>query len=144
MKKFLVLMMFICVLTGCAYSNISSNDKWGITLTCEDVTNSGLTLKIEQFGGNPSGDLQTGEWFMIEKNSDGKWQRINTNPLIDYAWNTVAYKINKNDTTKLNVEWKWLYGELPPGIYRISKEIMDFRGAGDFDKKIYMANFTVE
>lgn len=120
------------------------NDKWGLTLSPDDVTNKGMTVKFEQFGGNPTGKLQTGEWFLLEKTVNDEWQQLETNPLIDYAWHSIAYDIKKNDITELEVDWKWLYGELSPGFYRLSKEIMDFRKTGDFDKEIYQVYFTIE
>ena len=124
--------------------NRISTDKWGITLRTEDVTRTGLSLKIEQFGGNPSGKLQIGEWFKLERTVDDEWQEVATNPLIDYAWHTIAYGICDNDITELAVDWQWLYGELSPGFYRLSKEIMDFRGTGDYDKQIYQVHFNVD
>lgn len=124
--------------------NFINSDKWGIMLYADKVTKKGLTLRIEQFGGNPTGELSTGEWFKLEKTVNDEWQEVATNPLIDYAWHAIAYKINKNDITKLDVEWEWLYGELTPGFYRLSKEIMDFRATGDFDKEIYQVHFTIE
>ena len=42
------------------------------------------------------------------------------------------------------VDWTKLYGELPAGEYRIAKEIMNFRGGGDFDTKTFYAEFTIE
>ena len=129
---------------GRVHHNRIYNDKWGVMLYTGKVTKKGLTLRIEQFGGNPTGELQTGEWFKLEKSVNDDWQDVATNPLIDYAWNAIAYKINKNDVTVLDVEWEWLYGELTPGYYRLSKEVMDFREAGDFDKEIYQVNFTIE
>lgn len=121
-----------------------ADDKWGISLSAKDVTNKGLTILFEQFGGSPAGELQTGEWFSLEVAKDNKWKSVPTNPLIDFAWQSIAYGIKKNDITELKVDWKWLYGELPPGYYRIKKEIMDFRTAGDFDKEIYELYFTIE
>ncbi len=120
------------------------NDKWGVSLFSEDVTNTGLTILFEQFGGSPTGELQTGEWFSLEVVKDDKWQSVPTNPLIDFAWQQAAYKIKKNDITELKVDWKWLYGELAPGYYRLKKEITDFRAAGDFDKELYELYFTIE
>lgn len=121
-----------------------ASDKWGVTLYSENVTKTGMTLKIEQFGGNHTGDLQTGEWYKLEKTVGDNWQEVETNPLIDYAWNMVAYGIKKNDITEFKVEWEWLYGKLSPGYYRLSKEIMDFRATGDYDKEIYEVYFTIE
>lgn len=128
---------------GKALHNSILNDKWGIYLHADGVTANGMTLKIEQFGGNFDGELQTGEWFKLEKTIDDNWTPVETNPLIDYAWNDVAYEIKKNDITHLKVEWKWLYGELEPGFYRLSKEIQ-LRTSGGFDKNLYEVYFTVE
>ncbi len=129
--------------TGKTLHNSILNDKWGVYLHADNVTANGMTLKIEQFGGNPDGQLQTGEWFKLEKTVDDNWTPVETNPLIDYAWNDVAYEIKRNDVTELQVEWKWLYGELEPGFYRLTKEIV-FKSAGSFDKDLYEVYFTIE
>lgn len=129
--------------TGKTLHNSILNDKWGIYLHADDITPSGMTLKIEQFGGIPDGELQTGEWFKLEKTVNDNWTPVETNPLIDYAWNAVAYEIKRNDITELQVEWKWLYGELEQGFYRLTKEI-EFKTAGSFDKDLYEVYFTVE
>ncbi len=120
------------------------DDKWGISLSAKNVTNKGLTLLVEQFGGSPSGELQTGDWFSLSVMEKDEWKSVSTNPLIDYAWQQIAYEIKKNDITELDIEWKWLYGELSPGYYRLKKEFMDFRAAGDFDKEVYELCFSVE
>lgn len=127
-----------------SFDMVTSGDKWGLTLYADDVTNTGMTIKFEQFGGNPTGELQTGEWFELEKMEDDDWQTVSTNPLIDYAWNSVAYKIKTNDITELAVDWEWLYGELSKGDYRLSKKVMDYRAPSDFDEEIYQVHFTIE
>ncbi len=128
-----------------AFRLYGDTDKWGISLTAKDITSKGLTLVIEQFGGKPTGELQTGEAFSLEAvNDKGDWSPVATNPLIDYAWDSIAYGIRNNDITELKTEWKWLYGELPDGYYRLKKEITDFRDAGDFDKEVYELYFTIE
>ncbi len=126
------------------FRHYGDTDKWGITLSAKDVTKKGLTILFEQFGGSATGELQTGQWFSIEALKDDKWESVPTNPLIDYAWQQIAYGIEKNDITELKVEWEWLYGELPPGHYKLKKEIMDFRAAGNFDKELYELHFAVE
>ncbi len=129
---------------GVTHFNPILNDKWGLSLCADDVTSTGMTLKIEQFGGKFTGSLQTGDWFLLETVKENEWKPVETNPLIDFAWNSVAYLIKNNDITELKVEWKWLYGELKPGYYRIKKEIMDFKVSGQYDKEIYEAYFTIE
>ena len=51
--------------------------------------------------------------------------------------------IPKNDTCQWEVNWEWLYGNVPNGKYRIGKEIMDFRATGDYDKVIYFTEFEI-
>lgn len=126
-----------------ASHNLINKDKWGLTLYADNVTKTGMTIEFEQFGGSPTGDLQTGDWYILETTVNDEWQIIE--PKQDNtAWNSIAYMIKVNDVTELEVDWEWLYGELAPGYYRLSKEIMDFRAAGDFDKEIYQVHFTIE
>ncbi len=118
--------------------------KWGITLQTENVTPKGLTLKIEQFGGNPSGELQTGAAYFLETTVNDEWQEVKTKTGQPLVWNAIAYMIKKNDITEMNIDWQYAYGELNPGFYRLKKEIMDFRAPGDFDTKTYEVYFTIE
>lgn len=126
------------------FRSYGDNDKWGISLSAKDITNKGLTILCEQFGGSPTGELQTGEAFSLEYSDNGEWKPLNTNPLIDYAWHQVAYMVKKNDITEFKVDWKWLYGELEPGYYKLKKEFTDFRATGDYDTEMYELYFTVE
>ncbi len=121
------------------------DEGWGVNIWAEDVTSTGATIVFEQFEGNAEGTLQTGEWFELEvMNDKHKWESVATNPLIDYAFNSVAYVIKKNDRTEWEVDWEWLYGKLPAGYYRIAKKVMDLRAPGDFDEEIYYAEFSIE
>ena len=119
-------------------------DKWGISLSAKDVTKSGLTLMIEQFGGSDVNNLTTGEWFMLEINKNDEWKPLDTNPLIDFAWNDVAYPIVLNDITELKVEWEWLYDKLEPGYYKMKKEIINSGSYGSFDKDLYEVYFEIK
>ena len=127
-----------------SHNTITSGDKWGITFCPDNVTTSGMTIKIEQFGGSYTGKLQTGQWFMLEKNVNDIWRKVGTNPLIEYAWTKDVYDIKSNDITDLNVDWKWLYEELSPGYYRLSKKVTDFRKSNDYDEEIYQVYFDID
>ena len=119
-------------------------DKWGITLYADNITPKGMTLKIEQFGGNPSGELQTGAAYTIETTLDDEWQSIETITGEPLVWNALTYMVKTNDITEMKIDWQYAYGELNPGFYRLKKEFDDFRAAGDFDKETYMVHFTIE
>ena len=56
----------------------------------------------------------------------------------------IAYKINKNGITELKLEWKWLYGELEEGKYRLNKRIMDFIETGNYTEKTYSVEFEIK
>lgn len=129
----------------CYIIPVLDEDKWGIRLMAFDSTPKGLKIVCDQFGGSPTGDLQTGEWYGLEvMDENNKWVKVEYLPHeYDIAWHSIAYQIRKNDRTEWEVNWEWLYGSLPEGHYRIGKEIMDFRAAGDFDKDVYYAEFFI-
>lgn len=121
------------------------DEGWGVSMWAEDVKPTGATIVFEQFEGNAEGELQTGEWLELEvMNEDNEWEKVATNPLIDYAFNSVAYMIKKNDRTEMEASWEWLYGKLPAGYYRIAKKVMDFKAPGDFEEEVYYAEFYIE
>lgn len=128
---------------GKTIHNTISKDKWGLALYTDSVTKTGMTIRFEQFGGNSTGELQTGAWYKLETTVNDEWQDVKAN--VDNAvWNSIAYGIKKNDITELEVNWEFLYGEITPGYYRLSKKIMDFRAAGDYDEEIYQVYFSIE
>ena len=143
MKKIIIFILMACLLlTSCRTDVKIDRDEWGLVFSAENVTDAGLTLVFAQSGDGPTGELQTGEWYTLDKFADGEWTPLETEPL-DFAWNMIAYMIKRDDVTKLDVNWEWLYGRLSAGKYRINKEIMDFRQSGDYDEKVYSAEFEV-
>lgn len=123
----------------------AQEDEWGLVLAAEDVTDTGLTLRFVQSGGNPSGELETGSLYWLERETGDGWEKME--PLIeDLAWTTEAYLIAMDDETEMAVDWTALYGQLPPGSYRLGKSVMDFRDPGDYgdyDEKDYYAAFSL-
>lgn len=119
-------------------------DPWGVKLTVRDATPEGLTLacRCEDAASAVTGTLQTGTEYTLERLEEGVWQPVEY-IITDFGWDDVAYLIPTGETTQWEIDWQWLYGTLTAGIYRISKEVMDFREAGDFDTKIYTAEFEL-
>lgn len=124
---------------------LTYEESWGITLTVENVTPSGVTIKCTQSGGEPTGELNTGSWYSLETwTQENGWKEM---PYVidgEFAWTSEGWIIPMNDSCEWEVNWEWLYGQIPAGKYRIGKEIVDFRGPGDYDKAIYYAEFVVE
>jgi len=119
----------------------------GLTLHAKDVTPKGLTIVCTQSGGSPTGELNTGSYYVLEQELQSVWC------ILEYAsdmrdkeicWTAEAWIIPMNDTVEWEADWEWLYGSLEPGHYRIGKEIMDFRATGDYDKEMYYAEFEIK
>ena len=120
-------------------------ETWGITLTAENITPTCATVKCIQSGGEPTGELHTGSWFILENwTQQNGWKEMPYVVEGDVAWTEEAWMISKDDTHEWEIKWEYLYGTLPRGKYRIGKEIMDFRAAGDYDKAVYYAEFEIE
>lgn len=120
-------------------------ETWGVTLTVEDITSTSVTIKCTQSGGNPTGELQTGSWYILETWTKEKgWIQM---PYIiegEIGWTAEAWIIPMNDTCEWEVDWEWLYGIVPSGKYRIGKSVMNFRKSGDFDTAIYYTEFEIK
>ena len=118
------------------------DENWGITLTAENITPTSVTIKCTQSGGEATGELQTGSWYIIETWTQEKgWREVPC--YAEVAWTQEAWIIPMNGSCEWEVNWEWLYGTMPNGKYRIGKEIQDFRGTGDYDKVIYFAEFKI-
>ena len=125
------------------HKNMSDERGWGISLMATDVSPYGMTLVCTQSDGSPTGELQTGSEYRLYTKKSGVWVEVPT-VRKDFCWDAVAYSIPMNESREFEINWEWLYGELPVGTYRIGKEIMDFRGAGDYDEEWYYAEFEVK
>ncbi len=157
-KKFTMALVLICVLwlVGCSQKSQSESilfdegsiPNWGVTLSVKDVTDKGLTLVAAQSGGEPSGYLQTGEPYRLAVLLDGTWKAVEELPLPEgvdgRGFNSIAYNIPKEESTEFEINWEWIYGELPGGTYRLMKEFMDFRGTANYNTFEYWVEFELE
>lgn len=69
-------------------------------------------------------DWEYGEKYWLEylEENSGVWKPVNT--IVEkYAFKDLAHTIMPNAESNITVEWKWLYGKLKKGQYRIIKEI---------------------
>lgn len=119
-------------------------ENWGITLNAVEVIPTGMILECRQSGGEPTGELQTGSWYIVERwTQETGWTEAEYVIDGNIGWTEEAWMIPSGTLTEWEVDWEWLYGALPTGKYRIGKEIMDFRGTGDYDTSIYFAEFEI-
>ena len=123
--------------------------KWNLELQVTDVTPSGLRAEFIQHGViNPrdGGELMFGSEYTLEKWVDGSWEPVEMLPQeYDVAWTTEAYLIGQNSTAPFQVDWEWLYGQLPPGQYRIGKGVtLRYYLLGNTEHETFYGTFTIE
>lgn len=115
---------------------------YGVAFMIEDITPTGGNIVIIQKDGNFVGELSTGSWYILETWTQEKgWQEAPY--FAEVAWTEEAWTIANNEISEWPVDWTRLYGELPPGKYRISKEILNVREPGDYDKVIVTDEFEI-
>lgn len=132
----------VALLFGCAAgASESIDDPWGLALSVSEISPAGGILLCEQRGGTPPGELQTGVDFSLEKKGENGWTPLE--PVSEPIWTANALGIPLGETKRWPVDWTSLYGELPPGQYRIKKEFHAWRAPGDYDTREYYAEFTV-
>lgn len=125
------------------YSEESQIEEIGLSLSLKNISSTGATLVFYCYDeAAPTGYLQFGEDFTIEMQKNGKWEEAPIPIEENYAFHDEAYVI-KGDKAEMDMEWKWLYGELEPGEYRIKKSVDDFRASGDYDKYTVYAQFIL-
>lgn len=121
---------------------------WGLTLSVKNVTPSGLTLVVTQSGGNPTGELMTGEPYRLITLVNGTWKVVEELPLPEgvdgRGFNSIGYPLTKGETREFEINWEWIFGELPGGTYRLIKEFMDFRETANFDTFEYWVEFCID
>ena len=165
MKKYIMLILTCCLtlgLLGCGRQEQQDVDKnigiameadegfpnWGLSLSVKDITSTGLTLVVTQSGGEPTGELQTGDPYRLIALVDETWKNVEELPLPEgvdaRAWNSIAYLIPKEDVREFEINWNWMFGELPPGTYRLIKEFMDFRETSNYDTFEYWVEFEIQ
>ena len=122
----------------------SKAQEWGVTLEAEDVTPSGLKLVCHQSAGEDVGELTTGSYYVIQRMEEAGWVNVEYLPHeYDIAWTTEAWIIPTETATTWEVNWEWLYGELPAGEYRVGKDLSNGR-YGQYENAMMYAEFVVE
>ncbi|HBA49349.1 MAG TPA: hypothetical protein DCZ91_16455 [Lachnospiraceae bacterium] len=127
------------------YKGESENQEIGLYLSLKNVSVAGATLIFNQFDAEaPTGELQDGDDFILERYRDGNWEEVPVAVKGDYGVHDIAYNIPKEEITERELSWEWLYGQLEPGEYRIGKPIQDFRKMADYDEYVIYAYFILE
>ena len=117
-------------------------DDWGITVTARDPSPTGVTLayKIPE---NLDGQITIPSNQVLLQLVDGNW--IEANPIIpaeDVVWDFIIFVYPDYEAEYQQVEWYSIYGEVPPGQYRIRKTLWLYQDGMSYEKDFY-ADFSI-
>lgn len=125
-------MVFSICLVGCDNGDdVTKLDGISIDIKENTLSTDGVTIVITDLSNKNN---TYGEWFRIDKRIDGNWKKVK--PIIDnYAFNLIGYEVDSNNKLEIVHNWKWLYGSLNKGKYRLVKEINNKYIAVEFEIK---------
>lgn len=127
-------------LTATKYTKV--NDFPGVTMVINEDTVSANSLSVT-FRNESGRECTYGEFYALEQQIDGQWYEVPVKIEENYAFNDIGYRVAPGESRDWNVQWKWVYGTLTKGHYRIVKDILDFRGSGDYDTYYLSAEFDI-
>ncbi len=157
MNKYLFIV--VCIVLGAAFlagcGQLDAEENWEPTdfntvnnlenvmmvVQEETVSPTGLTLTLVN---NSDQECIYGEYFVLEKKVSQGWYQV---PVVlegDYGFVDIGYDLAPDAEEAWDVDWEWLYGSLDAGDYCIVKDILDFRGTGDYDTYYLDAEFTIK
>ena len=103
----------------------------------EDADPAGLAIEIDPDSVTPTGLTLTvrrtailGEWiygsdYTVERKADAGWEPVPVlDPHTNNAFTAEGHTLLPGGTEVMTADWSMLYGELPPGQYRIGKRTM--------------------
>ena len=114
---------------------------FGLSLSAENVTPTGLILVYTPSGEPPAAELGADPAYYIERRTENGWELCET-VIDDYGWYLTVDLIFPDKETRYDINWEWLYGELPEGEYRISKTVIPDEDY--WDACTFRAEFEVE
>ena len=101
-----------------------------VSMIIHSVTPTGIALRFEN---NTTNAYAYGEAFALYVRDIGEWKPVE--PIIEkWGFNAIGYILEPLSVSNTKtIDWEWLFGELPPGDYRIRKDVLYVRGLGDYD-----------
>ncbi|PKM49669.1 MAG: hypothetical protein CVV02_15070 [Firmicutes bacterium HGW-Firmicutes-7] len=122
------------------YETVNNFDD--VTMIVKKGSESSTKLTVT-FENNTNSECIYGDYFCLEKKINDLWYQVPVTIAGDYGFNSIGYNLAAGDMGEMLVDWNWLYGSLETGEYRIVKDILDFRGTGDYDTYYLGATFTI-
>lgn len=127
-KKILMLLMpFIVLQNGCVENN-NKNTSRSLQISSEQIVS--IEVKVKSFNStkanfilfnNTDNEYIFGDKFELKRKNGEEWMGVST-VIENYAFSDKGYILCKKGSLEFDVNWKWLYGKLDKGEYRLIKE----------------------
>ena len=127
------------IVTEKIMSDAELNEIAGVTMSIKEgtLTTKGATVVITDYSGKSH---IYGEEYRIDKLEDETWKPVDVVLEGNYGWNSIGYKVDRNKKLVLEIDWKWLYGSLSNGTYRIVKYALE---DSSLEKKYFSVEFEI-
>ena len=110
-----------------SFSQALNSGLWAMDV--EELSRSGATFTIYN---NSDREIRFGSDFALLVHENEEW--VEAPKVIDnWAFTMEAYPVGANESRTETVDWEWLYGELPDGVYLLKKSIMYKNESGDWE-----------
>jgi hypothetical protein len=110
------------------------------SMSIQNISPTGLSFILE----NPTdNEMIFGEDYSLFVKEGNFWR--NVEPIIeDWGFNDEGFFVAPNESSALTeVNWQWLFGDLPDGDYIFRKSVVYLRSPGDYDEFILEQQFTI-
>lgn len=94
-------------------------EDWGLTFSVEQVSNTAITLRCVQSGGQQIGQLSL-DWYML-RNEEGFYPNLSGTaeaPSCEFA-------LQMDGETQITLDWAEEYGSIPSGQYILDLNVQD-------------------
>ncbi len=141
-----IVLIFVIVYVLFAVSNIrdKSNDNLddgSFQGVCMNVIENSITSKgCEVIIQNDTDvNVYYGTYFSIESRQNGEWITCSFTNGVTPVWEDVEYLLQRGEKKEETIVWKYVYGSLGAGEYRVVKKIY----FDNYDDVYISAEFTI-
>ncbi len=119
------------LLAGCSVAEEELPERGGSEEVRLELSDSegpgpeGGRFVLSQISGGEEEVWYYDDCFLIERYADGAWEPL---PALNGFCETALYReLEASEPLELEIEWSWIYGELEPGVYCLSKLVFPQR-----------------
>lgn len=120
-------------------------ENWGITMTAEDSGPTGVTVAFDLPEKHDGSFIFNMSQWMVQAAADGEWLDVPMLPQKEpeIPWNGhVGMLFPNEDVQRIRLDWTTVYGELPPGWYRVQGTVMLVQEGMGYNKD-FSAEFAI-